>query len=158
MTDKYSSEIDIVDKKLLKILQHDSNITTKMLAEKVNLSPSPVFERVKKLERLGYIKKYIAVLDADKLDKGLIVFCSITIKEHTKEIGNKFVKDIQMLAEVTECYNISGDYDFLLKIRVSDMKDYQDFVLNRLGVIENIGSAHSTFVIGEIKNTHSVHF
>ena len=158
MTDKYSLEIDEVDKKILRILQHNSNITTKVLANKVNLSPSPVFERVRKLERLGFIKKYIAVLDADMLNRGLIVFCSVTLKEHTKEIGNKFVKDIQMLAEVTECYNISGDYDFLLKIRVSDMKDYQDFVLNRLGIIQNIGSAHSTFVIGEIKNTHSVYF
>lgn len=158
MTDKYSNEVDEIDKKILRILQHNSNITTKILASKVNLSPSPVFERVRKLEKLGYIKKYIAILDADLLDKGLIVFCSVTLKEHTKHIGNKFVKDIQQLQEVTECYNISGDYDFLLKIRVSDMKDYQDFVLNRLGIIENIGSAHSTFVIGEIKNTHSICF
>lgn len=158
MTDKYSNEVDEIDKKILRILQHNSNITTKILASKVNLSPSPVFERVRKLEKLGYIKKYIAILDADLLGKGLIVFCSVTLKEHTKHIGNKFVKDIQQLQEVTECYNISGDYDFLLKIRVSDMKDYQDFVLNRLGIIENIGSAHSTFVIGEIKNTHSICF
>ncbi|MGG8495718.1 Lrp/AsnC family transcriptional regulator [Tenacibaculum sp. TC6] len=161
MTEKYSvsvNDIDEIDRRILNILQHNSNITTKVLAAKVNLSPSPVFERVKKLEQLGFIKKYVAVLDAEKLDRGLIVFCSVTLKEHTKHIGNKFVKDIQLLPEVTECYNISGDYDFLLKVRVKDMKDYQDFVLNRLGIIENIGSAHSTFVIGEIKNTYSVHF
>ncbi|CAA0143613.1 Transcription regulator, AsnC family [Tenacibaculum maritimum] len=162
MTEKYPAplidDLDEVDKKILRILQHNSNITTKHLAAKVNLSSSPVFERVKKLEQLGVIKKYIAVLDAEKLDKGLIVFCSVTLKEHTKHIGNKFVKDIQLLPEITECYNISGDYDFLLKVRVKNMRDYQEFVLNRLGIIANIGSAHSTFVIGEIKNTHSVHF
>ncbi len=151
-------EPDEVDKQILRILQANSNITTKLLAKQVHLSPTPVFERVKRLEQAGYIKKYVAVLDADKLDKSLIVFCNITLKEHTKAIGNKFVADIKHLEEVTECYNISGDYDFLLKVMVRDMKHYQDFVINHLGLIENIGSAHSTFVMGEIKNTHAIPF
>ena len=126
------------------------------MANKVNLSTTPVFERIKRLEKNGYIKKYVAVLDAEKLDKGLTVFCNITLKQHTREIGNKFVKDIVAIKEVTECYNVSGDYDFLLKVMVKDMKHYQDFVLNHLGSIKNIGSAHSTFVMGDIKNTYSV--
>lgn len=149
-------DFDDIDIKILKELQKDSNLTTKQLAELVNLSSTPVFERVKKLEAKGLIKKYVAVLDYEKLNKGLVVFCNITIKQHTKEIGNQFVKDILSLDEVTECYNISGDYDFLLKVMVRDMKDYQNFVLNRLGSIENIGSAHSTFVMGEIKNTYGI--
>tara|TARA_B100000809_G_scaffold138551_1_gene136179 strand:- start:56000 stop:56458 length:459 start_codon:yes stop_codon:yes gene_type:complete len=149
-------KLDDIDLRILKIVQNRSNLTTKELAAKVNLSATPVFERVKKLEKEGYIKKYVAILDAEKLEKSLIVFCNITLKEHTREIGNQFVKDILTLDEVTECYNISGDYDFLLKVLVKDMKQYQDFVLNHLGSVQNIGSAHSTFVMGEIKNTYSI--
>ena len=149
-------KLDRIDIRILKILQNNSNLTTKEIAAKVNLSATPVFERVKKLDKEGYIKKYVAVLDAEKLDKSLTVFCNITLKEHTREIGNKFVKDIMTLDEVTECYNISGDYDFLLKVLVKDMKHYQNFVLNHLGSVQNIGSAHSTFVMGEIKNTYAI--
>tara|TARA_R110000822_G_scaffold41272_8_gene112175 strand:+ start:11300 stop:11761 length:462 start_codon:yes stop_codon:yes gene_type:complete len=149
-------DLDKIDLQILKLLQNNSNLTTKDLANKVNLSTTPVFERIKRLEKNGYIKKYVAVLDAEKLDKGLTVFCNITLKQHTREIGNKFVKDIVAIKEVTECYNVSGDYDFLLKVMVKDMKHYQDFVLNHLGSIKNIGSAHSTFVMGDIKNTYSV--
>ncbi|NMH86050.1 Lrp/AsnC family transcriptional regulator [Flavivirga algicola] len=148
--------LDKIDLRILNILQHNSNLTTKELAAKVNLSTTPVFERVKKLEKEGYIKKYKAVLDAEKLDRGLMVFCNIRLKEHTRKIGNQFVKDILSLDEVTECYNISGDYDFLLKVLVKDMKHYQNFVLNHLGELQNIGSAHSTFVMGEIKNSYLV--
>ncbi|MBD0831755.1 Lrp/AsnC family transcriptional regulator [Aestuariibaculum sediminum] len=148
--------LDEIDFRILKILQNRSNLTTKQLAAKVNLSNTPVFERVKKLEKAGFIKNYIAVLDAEKLNKGLMVFCNVTLKEHTREIGNQFVKDILSLDEVVECFNISGDYDFFLKILVTDMKEYQNFVLDRLGSIKNIGSAHSTFVMGEIKNTYSI--
>ncbi len=156
-TEYYSMKnLDEVDLKLLDLLQTDCRLTTKELAHKVHLSPTPVFERVKRLEKNGYIRQYVALLDAEKLNRGLTVFCNVSLKQHTKEIGNRFVKDIMALREVTECYNISGDYDFLLKIMVSDMKHYQDFVLNGLGGIKNIGSAHSTFVMGEIKHSYAV--
>ncbi|MBO0589945.1 Lrp/AsnC family transcriptional regulator [Cellulophaga sp. E16_2] len=148
--------LDLTDLALLKLLQENSNYTTKEIAARVNLSPTPVYERLRKLEKEGYIMKYVALLDAEKLGKELIVFCNITLKQHTKAIGNKFVTDIIALAEVTECYNISGDYDFMLKVLVKNMKDYQDFVINSLGSVENIGSAHSTFVIGTIKQTYMV--
>ncbi|MEE9364722.1 MAG: Lrp/AsnC family transcriptional regulator [Cellulophaga sp.] len=148
--------LDKIDIRILKLLQQNSNSTTKEIAAKVCLSTTPVFERIRRLEKSGYIKKYIAILNADKLNKSLIVFCNIKLKEHTKEIGNKFVQDIASILEVTECYNISGDYDFLLKIYVKDMKHYQDFVLNKLGSIKNIGNAHSTFVMGEIKNSYAI--
>ena len=148
--------IDETDISILRLLQENSDITTKELADKVNLSSTPVYERVKKLEQDGYIKKYVALLDREKLGKGLIVFCNVSLRKHTREIGQQFVRDIAMLDEVTECYNISGDYDFLLKVLVNDMKHYQDFVLNRLGSVKNIGSAHSIFVMGEIKHSYQV--
>ncbi|MBB6460049.1 Lrp/AsnC family transcriptional regulator [Flammeovirga kamogawensis] len=149
-------ELDEMDLKILRFLQENSDITTKEIAQKIHLSTTPVYERIKKLEQQGYIKKYVAVLDREKLDRDLVVFCNITLKEHSKVIGHQFVKDILSLKEVTECYNVSGDYDFLLKVMVKDMRAYQDFVLNHLGEIENIGSAHSTFVMGEIKQTYEV--
>lgn len=148
--------LDDVDIALLKMLQQDSNMTTKDLAKRVNLSPTPVFERIKRMEKAGLIKKYIALLDETKLERALTVFCHVKLKEHTKQIGNRFVQDIQALPQVTECYNISGDYDFLLKVLVRDMRHYQDFVLNQLGSVKNIGSVQSTFAMGKIKHTHSV--
>ncbi|MXV15050.1 Lrp/AsnC family transcriptional regulator [Hufsiella ginkgonis] len=147
---------DETDLQLLRLLGADSNLTIKELAGRVNLSPSPVFERVKRLEANGYIKKYIALINAEKLNYGLIVFCNIRLKQHDKSIGHQFVTDILHLAEVVECYNISGDYDFLLKVYAKDMKHYQDFVFNKLGSVKSIGSTHSTFVMCENKNSYNI--
>jgi Lrp/AsnC family transcriptional regulator, leucine-responsive regulatory protein len=149
-------ELDNTDIQLLKLLGTDSEITVKELATKVNLSTSPVFERVKRLKTNGYIKKYIALIDAEKLNYGLIVFCNIKLKQHDKSIGYQFVTDIMQLKEVVECYNISGDFDFLLKVYAKDMKHYQDFVFNKLGSVTSIGSTHSTFVMSENKNSYNI--
>lgn len=150
--------LDETDIQLLKLLGENSEVTTKELAVQVNLSPTPVFERVKRLKTNGYIKKYIALIDAEKLNYGLIVFCNIKLKQHDKSIGSAFVNDILQLKEVVECYNISGDFDFLLKVYAKDMKHYQDFVFNKLGSVTSIGSTHSTFVMYENKNTHNINF
>ncbi|UAY54352.1 Lrp/AsnC family transcriptional regulator [Arachidicoccus terrestris] len=151
-------ELDETDMLLLKLLAENAKYTNKELAGMVNLSPSPVFERIKRLEGNGFIKKYIAILDAEKFNRGFIVFCNIKLKQHNKEIGNSFVADIMNIDEVVECYNISGDYDFILKVYARDMKHYQDFVFNKLGSVKSIGSTHSTFVMSEIKNTHNISF
>ncbi len=151
-------DLDQTDLLLLKILGNNSNHTIKELATQVNLSPSPVLQRVKRLESNGYIKKYIAVLNPNKFSQGFIVFCNIKLKQHDKTIGHQFVKDILKIDEVVECYNISGDYDFILKVFAKDMKHYQDFVFNKLGSVESIGSTHSTFVMAEIKNLHNISF
>jgi len=148
--------LDDTDLQLLKLLGDDSKVTMKELAAKVNLSPSPVFERVKRLEANGYIKKYMALINAEKLGYGLIVFCNIKLKHHDKSIGYEFVNDIMRLSEVVECYNISGDFDFLLKVYTKDMKHYQDFVFNKLGSVKSIGSTHSTFVMSENKNSYNI--
>lgn len=148
--------LDAIDLKILQILQENSNLTTKELAEKVNLSPTPVFERVKRLEREGYVRKYTAILDAEKLSRGFVVFCNIRLKEHSKELGQSLVEAIALLEEVTECYNISGDYDFMLKIRVEGMKQYQDFVFNTLGGIDSIGGLQSIFVMAEVKHSSEI--
>ncbi|WP_448698840.1 Lrp/AsnC family transcriptional regulator [Mucilaginibacter sp. AW1-3] len=151
-------ELDDTDKQLLRLLGEDSEITIKELATRVNLSHTPVFERVKKLKSNGYIKKYIALINAEKLNYGLIVFVNIKLKQHDKSIGYEFVNDITKLQEVAECYNISGDFDFLLKVYAKDMKHYQDFVFNKLGSVTSIGSTHSTFVMCENKHSYNINF
>ena len=109
---------------------------------------------MKRLEREGYIKKYTAVLDAEKLDCGFVAFCFIKMKQHSYANGIKIMEEVQTIPEIAECYNISGDYDFLLKIYTKDMKSYQKFILKILGELDCIGSLSSSFVLGEVKNSH----
>ncbi|MGE8554933.1 MAG: Lrp/AsnC family transcriptional regulator [Chryseobacterium jejuense] len=149
-------QLDDKDIKLLKLLQNNAKLTVKELAKEINLSPSPVFERVKRLEQEGFVKRYAAILDAEKLNRGFTVFCQIKLKIHDRSVGYDFVKEILEIEEVAECYNISGDFDFLLKVQVRDMKHYQDFVFNKLGSVDSIGSTHSTFVMAEVKNSQGI--
>ena len=148
--------LDEIDLQILKTLQKNAKLTTKELAEAVHLTPTPVFERQKRLERQGYIKKYVAVLDPEKLNQNLLVFCKVKLKEINHEIANAFTRRIMRIPEVTECYNTSGSYDYLLKVRAANMKQYQEFVLNKLGAIENLGSVESTFVMSEVKQDFGI--
>lgn len=132
-------------------------MTTKELAAQVSLSSTPVFERLKRLEREGYIKKYIAVLDADKLNQGFVVFCNVKLRRMNKDIAMEFTRIIQNIPEVTECYNISGSYDYLLKIHAPNMKYYQEFIINVLGTIDSLGSLESMFVMDEVKHDYGLH-
>lgn len=150
--------IDAIDLAILNHLQNDSDSNIKELASKINLTPTPVYERIKRLERDGYILKYVALLNKQKLKRGMTVFCNVRLKEHAKNVGANFVKDIVALPEIVECYNIAGDYDFMLKILVEDMISYQDFVMHKLSTIENIGNTNSIFVMGEIKHSTALPF
>ena len=152
-----SDKLDKVDLQILRTLQDNARLTTKELAARVSLSSTPVFERLKRLENSGYIKKYIAVLDAEKLNQGLVVFCSVKLVRLNKDIAFEFTRIIQEIPEVTECYNISGDYDYLLKIHAPNMKYYQEFILNVLGTIDSLGSLRSTFVMDEVKHDYGIH-
>ena len=148
--------LDAIDISLLKLLQENSNRTVKEFASLVNLSPTPVFERIKQLEKNGYIKKYMAILSHEKLNKGFVVFCHIRLKYHSLECRTQFMHVIADIDEITECYNISGEYDFMLKICAQSMEHYKDFVINILGVEESIGSLHSVFVMEEVKQNFSI--
>ena len=153
---EYNTELDDIDKKILRILQRDSHLTVKELAARVHLSPSPVFERQKRLEREGYIERYMAVVNSHRVGNGIMVLCNIRLKQHTQELIQEFMDVVQSIDEITECYNTRGDYDFLIKVYARDMKCYQQFMLNTLGTIDCIGSLHSIFVIDETKNTRGV--
>ena len=148
--------IDETDLQILKTLQKNAKLTTKELADAVHLTPTPVFERQKRLERQGYIKKYTAVLDPEMLGQGLLVFCKVKLSQINHKIADTFAERIRAIPEVTECYNTSGSYDYLLRVRARDMKQYQEFVLTKLGDIEHVASIESTFVISEVKQSYGI--
>jgi len=145
--------MDTIDKNLLQLLQEDTKKTTKELSLKLNLSVTAVYERIKKLEREGIIDKYVALLNRNKIDKGFVVFCHIKLIQHSKDFLTKFESEVVKLDEVLECFHVSGDYDYILKICVKDMEEYREFMVTKLTTLNHIGSTHSTFMIGEVKNT-----
>ena len=148
--------LDETDLQILRTLQKNAKLTTKELADAVHLTPTPVFERQKRLERKGYIKKYVAIIDPEKLNQGLLVFCKVKLSQINHEIADTFSRRVMRIPEVTECYNTSGAYDYLLKVRAADMKQYQQFVLNKLGDIEHVSSIESTFVMSEVKQNYGI--
>lgn len=148
--------LDSKDLEILRLLQENARITVKEISEKVHLSTTPVHERVKRMEESGVIKQYVTLVDYTKIKKGLMVICYVSLKQHSKNAGDKFIKTIQELNEVIECYNISGEFDFMLKVVAENMDAYYDFHVNKLSQIENMGNVQSVFVMGIIKQTHKV--
>lgn len=145
--------LDATDKKLLQFLQADSKQTTKELSLKLNLSVTAVYERIKKLEREEIISKHVVLLNRNKIQKGFVVFCHLKLMQHTREFISQFEKEVVQLNEVLECFHVSGDYDYILKICVENMEEYREFMVTKLTTLQHIGSTHSTFMIGEVKNT-----
>jgi DNA-binding Lrp family transcriptional regulator len=146
---------DVLDSEILKMLQEDAKYTNKEIAAALGLTTTPVFERIKRLEKEGFILRYVALCDASKLGFQLTSFCNVSLKEHAKEFLIRFEKDVQSLDEVMECYHIAGMYDYLLKVVVRDMQTYQNFVAKKLAALENIGRVQSSFVMTELK--HATH-
>jgi len=148
--------LDNIDKNLLYYLQQDSKMATKIIAVKLGLSVTAVYERIKKLEKIGFIAKYVAILDKEKVDRNFVVFCQIKLIRHSHDYIMKFEKDVKSLNEVLECYNVSGEYDYILKVIVKNMKAYHNFINDKLTTLDYIGSTHSTFIITEVKQENIV--
>ena len=144
------SSIDQTDKMILQLLQKDATLTHKQLAGLLNLSITPIHERIKRLERSGLIYRYVALVDPNKLNKSLVAYTNITLKEHAKDYLLRFESEIKLVQEVVECYHIAGVYDYLLKILVSDMNEYQSVIMNKLAAMENILNVQSSFVMTEV--------
>lgn len=144
-------KLDKTDIKIIELLQQDGRITTKALAEQLNLTTTPVFERVKRLEREGVIDKYVALVDQKKIDKKLIVFVSISLKNHARSYLDNFVKEMNLYSEVQECYHIAGNFDFMIKIVIKDMEAYERFIYTKLSVNNNIANVQSSFVLSKNK-------
>jgi len=148
------ARLDPKDLAILKLLQQNARITVREISDKVHLSTTPVHERIKRMEETGVIKQYATLVDHAKVKKNLMVICYVSLKQHNKTAGAKFIKAIQEMNEVIECYNISGEFDFMLKVVVENMDAYYDFHVNKLSEVENIGNVQSAFVMGIIKQTH----
>ena len=148
--------LDTTDKKLLTFLQQDCKQTNKELSSKLNLSVTAVYERIKKLERNGILKKYVALIDAEKVALGFVVFCHVKLEKHAKEAITYFEAEVAKLDDVLECFHISGDYDYLLKVVVEDMDHFRTFMVNKLTSLRYIGSTQSSFTISEVKNTTAI--
>lgn len=146
-------QLDQTDITILRILQKDSKKTAKEIATILNLTPSPVYERVRRLEKQGFIKKYVAILDKKLIDRSITTICQVSMRYHNEAFIEKFEEQIQNLEEVQECYHMAGQVDFILKIHTKSLEEYHDFVKTKLSKIENIGVLNSTFVLKEIKHS-----
>ncbi|WP_274474678.1 Lrp/AsnC family transcriptional regulator [Mangrovimonas aestuarii] len=149
-------KLDEIDKKILKLLQEDSKQTTKELALKIDMSVTAVYERIKRLEKQGVINKYVALVNNKAVDKGFVVLCHIKLVQHTKEYLTTFEAEVVKLDEVLECYHVSGDYDYILKLYLKDIDAYREFMVTKLTTISHIGSTHSMFVINDVKHTTAI--
>ena len=150
--------MDSIDRKILIQLQRNAKQNTKEIADKVGLTISPTSDRIKKLEKLGYIKGYKAVLEGAKIGFEITVYCQISLSNHSRKLIDNFKEKVLSLSEVIECHHLSGNYDFLLKVGVPDMNEYQNFVIDKLSVIEGISNVQSSFVMQEIKGEEGYAF
>ncbi len=148
--------LDETDLRILRAVQEDCRITNKDLASLIHLSTTPTFERLKRLERMGYIQRYVAVLDANKLDRGFQVICNISMKQINQQIAEDFRQVVLGWSEVSECYNVSGDCDYMMKVFVPNMSVYQKFIVEKVGALDYIGRIQSVFVMDTLKMTYGV--
>lgn len=158
VSEKYSPiNLDDTDKKLLSLLQRNAKMTTKQLAHHLNLSTTPVFERIKRLERTGVIEKYVAIINKEKVGKELVAFCNVSLKQHSHDVIREFESEIAKLPEVIECHHIAGMFDYTLKVITQNMDTYHNFIYNKLASVDNVGNVQSSFVMREIKSGTELH-
>lgn len=148
--------LDDIDFQILKAVQEDCRITNKDLAARVHLSTTPTFERLKRLERMGFIQRYVAVLDAAKLNRGFHALCYVSLKQVNTKILDEFRQAVQSWLEVSECYNISGESDFMMKVFVQDMSAYQKFIVEKVNALAFVTHVKSVFIMDTLKLTYGV--
>ena len=146
-------KLDALDLSILKLLQKNSKLTNKALSTHLSLSVTAVYERIKKLEKIGIIKGYVALLSKEKVEQSFVAFCHVKLIQHTQDNVKQFEKEVIKIDEVLECYHLSGDYDYLIKVHVKDMESYRKFMIEKLTNLNHIGSTHSMFMINEVKHT-----
>jgi Lrp/AsnC family transcriptional regulator, leucine-responsive regulatory protein len=145
--------LDSTDKKILSLLQQDAQLTMKELASRINLSVTPVHDRIRKLEREGYIEKYVCLLNRRRLGQSLLVYCNVTLDKQRKESFEEFNAAVSGMPEVLECCVVSGNFDYLLKVVVTDVEAYNQFYQQKLSVLNSVLHISSFFVMSEVKST-----
>lgn len=144
-------KIDSIDKQILSILQQDAQITNVELARKIGISPPAMLERVKRLEKNGIIKRYVAIVDPSKISKGIFALVSVSLSAHQLSSIDQFTRQIKKLDEVLECYHVAGEEDFILKIAVSSIEEYEKFILSKLTKIKGVNKVNTKFVLSTVK-------
>ena len=142
---------DEVDLKILALLQRDGRMTNFKLAKKIGLTPAPTLMRVKKLEQAGYIKRFVALVDAEKLGLPILAFVHVILEAHNRKTTLDFMQAMKKYSEVLECHHIAGDEDFLLKVVAASPAEYEDFVLQKLTKVGGIEKVKTTFVLSSSK-------
>ncbi|NJM26728.1 MAG: Lrp/AsnC family transcriptional regulator [Bacteroidia bacterium] len=153
---KNKVKLDATDRKILEILQANSNITNAQLAKEIGLSPAPTLERVNKLESAGVIKSYHAVVDPACVGLTVSTFVMVSLKGHNKENIEKFVKAIRVISEVVECHHITGAGDFILKIICADIAAYQQLMLEQVSNIDVVDGLQSMVILSTFKDSKSL--
>ncbi len=144
-------KLDETDIQILQLLQQDARMSHKELAVRLHLTITPIHVRVRRLQNEGLIRRYTAIVDPEKLGHGLIAYTQVTLKEHTQEALNTFKHQVVQLVEVMECYHMNGTFDFLLRIAIADMKEYNEVLMVRLSLLRNVGIMNTFFVMSEVK-------
>jgi len=146
-------EWDATDKQILSLLQQDARLSAKEIADRIGLTLTPTYERLRRIEHSGVIKQVVALLDRQQLEQKTIAFCNVSLQVHSARVIQGFEKAVKKIPEVMECYHITGNYDYLLKVAVKDMNEYQFFLTQKLAIIEHIAQVHSNFVMTDVKYT-----
>lgn len=145
-------KLDYIDREILKILQKDSKTVAKSIAEELGLTKTPVYERIKRLEQEGFIKKYVAILNKEKIEQSITVFSFVSLETQKGAMMDDFFKQVKNYPEVTECFVVGGEFDFLLKVVVKNLDAYYNFAKFKIASLPSIGGVKSAFVLNEVKN------
>src|SRR5262249_4497606 len=146
-----ATTLDAIDIRILQLLQYDARLTNKEIADKLSKSVTAVYDRIRRLETEGYIVGYVALLDKKLIGKNLIGYITVRLKEHSQAGLRGFQKEVSKFPEVMECYQMTGEYDFLMKVAIGDMNEYNEFLMNKLSTLPNIGVVQTSFVLSEAK-------
>jgi Lrp/AsnC family transcriptional regulator, leucine-responsive regulatory protein len=149
-------KLDLIDRKILQTLQREARISNVELAKRVHLSPTPCFERVRRLEEGGYIQRYVAQLDPHKLGIGLLAFIEVSLDKTNPSAFERFRETVADMPEVQECHMVAGGFDYLLKVRVTDMAAYRRFLGDRVSSLPGVNRTHTYFVMEEAKATQEI--
>lgn len=146
-------ELSSKDIAILKLLQQDAGLSTAEIARQLNMSQSPCWRRISRLQREGVIRKQVALLDSDKLGMDVVVFTSVNLSTHGRQSLEEFEAQVEKFPEVLECYTLTGSMDYMLKIITRDIHHYEQFVRNQLSQMPHVREIHSNVSVTQIKYT-----
>ena len=152
MSDRTLSALDRIDRKILQTLQRDGRIANADLAKHINLSPTPTLERVRRLERDGFIENYVALLNPEKMEAALIAFVEVALDRTTEDVLAKFADAVRKIDEIVECNLVGGGFDYLMKVRVKDMAAYRRFLGSDLAGLPGVRATHTYYVMEQVKS------